>query len=237
MKICYTYIKTETLRSVLSLITLGCYLPSLCLKDVYYSVLIQPDHTKFLKFIWKNQLFTFLVIPNGLFCGPRKYKKLMKPPIATLGLDGDIIAIYVDDLINVWLTFDECVKNVKTSIKNLNSPGFLIHPDKSISLPKQVITFLGFNINSKKMVIPLTDTKKETLKACCSELLHKNIQTIIRHVANLTGLMTSSLPGVKYGAAHYKYLEKDKRNEFKISKGCLAALMILSPQSITDVQW
>ena len=56
------------------------------------------------------------------------------------------------------------------------------------------------------MEIILTDTKKEILRACCSELLHKNNQTI-RYVAKVIGLMTSSLPGVKYGAAHYKYLE------------------------------
>ena len=48
--------------------------------------------------------------------------------------------------------------------------------------------------------------------------------------------MTSSLPGVKYGATHYKYLEQDKTNTLKISKGCFDAIMILSPQSITDVQ-
>ena len=89
----------------------------------------------------------------------------MKPPIATLKLDGHIIATYIDDLINVGLTFDECVENVITSTKLLNSLGFIIHQDKSIFLPKQEITFLGFNINSQKMEIAFTDTKKETLKA------------------------------------------------------------------------
>ena len=49
--------------------------------------------------------------------------------------------------------------------------------------------------------------------------------------------MTSSIPGVKYGAAHYKYLEQDKTNALKISKGCFGAMMILSPQSITDFHW
>ena len=81
------------------------------------------------------------------------------------------------------------------------------------------------------MEINLTGTKKETLKATCSELLHKNNQTI-RYVAKVIGLMTSSLPGVKYGvkygAAHYKYLEQDKTNALKISKGCFDAIMILS---------
>ena len=158
----------------------------------------------------------------------------MKPPIATLILDGHIIAIYIDDLINVGLTFDECVENVIALIKLLNSLGFIIHSDKSIFLPKQETTFLGFNINSQKMEITLTDSKKKTLKACCSELLHKNNQ-IITYVPKVIGLMTSSLPGVKYGAAHYKHLEQEKTNALKISKGCFDVMMILSPQSIIDV--
>ena len=160
----------------------------------------------------------------------------MKPPIATLRLDGHFIAIYIDDLINVGLTYDAYVKNFLASIKLLNSLGFIIHPDKSIFLPKQEITFLGFNINSQKIGATLIDTKNKTLKACYSEMLHKNNQTI-RSVEKVIGLMTSSLPGVKYGVAHYKYLEQDKTNAFKISKEYFDAMMILSPQSIIDVQW
>ena len=122
------------------------YLASLDLKDAYYSVPTNPDHTMFLKFIWKNQLHKFLVLPNDLCCGPRKLAKLMKPPIATLILDGHIIAIYIDDLINIGLTFDACVENIIASIKLLNLLGFVIHPNKSTFLAKQEIKFLGFNI-------------------------------------------------------------------------------------------
>ena len=63
-----------------------------------------------------------------------------------------------------------------------------------------------------------------------------NNQTL-RYVAKVIGLMTSSLPRVKYGAAHYKYLEQDKTNALKISKVCFDTMMILSPQSIIDLRW
>ena len=43
------------------------------------------------------------------------------------------------------------------------------------------------------------------LKACCSEPLNET-------------LMTSSLPGEKYGVVYYKYLEQDKINTLKESK-------------------
>ena len=85
----------------------------------------------------------------------------MKLPIATLRLDVHIIAIYIDDLINAGLGFDECVENVITSIKFLNSLGFISHPEKSIFSPKQEIKFLGFNINSEKMEIPLLMQKRK----------------------------------------------------------------------------
>ena len=126
-------------------------------KDAYYSVPIHPDHTKFLK---------FFVIPNDLCCGPKKFIKLIKPPIHILRVDTQTIAIHIDDLINVGLKFDECAEHVIASITFLNSLGFVIHSDKSIFLPKQEITFLWFNINSQKMEVTLTDTKKQTLKAC-----------------------------------------------------------------------
>ena len=159
----------------------------------------------------------------------------MKPAIVTLRLDCQIIAIYIYDLINAGLTFDECGKNVIASVKLLDLLGFTTHPDKSMFLPKQEITFLGFNINSHKMEITLTDTSKETLKACCGELLHKNNKTI-RYAAKVIGLLTL-LTEVKYGVAHYKYLEQDKTNALKISKVCFDTMMILSPQSIIDLQW
>ena len=42
-------------------------------------------------------------------------------------------------------------------------------------------------MNSQKMEITLTDIEKETLKACCREMLHKNKQTI-SYVAKVIGL-------------------------------------------------
>ena len=150
----YIYFKMKTLHSVLSLITTRWYSTSLDLKNAYYFVPILcnylGDHTRFLKFIWQNQSYEFLVLPNCQCCGPGRFTKLMKPLIATFRFVGHIIANYLDDLINAGLRFDECVEDVATSIKLLNSLGFIIHPDKSIFLPKQEITFLGFNVNSQK---------------------------------------------------------------------------------------
>ena len=86
------------------------------------------------------------------------------------------------------------------------------------------------------MKISLTDQKKETLKICCKKLLNNHKQTI-RYIARVIGIITSSLPGVKYGAFHYKYLERDKVNALKESKGSFDAKMVLSEKALRDINW
>ena len=49
----YIHFKMKTLQSFFSLITPGCYLASMDL-NAYYSVPVHPDHTKCLKYFWKN---------------------------------------------------------------------------------------------------------------------------------------------------------------------------------------
>ena len=83
----------------------------------------------------------------------------MKPRIAILRFDDYINAIYIGDLINAGLTFDEHVENVITSIKLFNSLGFIIHPDKSIffiNLSCVIPLYLKFGLEKKIKTFCLT---------------------------------------------------------------------------------
>ena len=114
----YNQFKLETLQLILKLTTAGCFMVSLDLKDAYYVFPINPDYNKYLKFSWKGELYRFLVC---LSSRPRKFTKLMKPPIATLRINGCIVAIYTHDLINVGATFQEIADNVMASVELLDS--------------------------------------------------------------------------------------------------------------------
>ena len=59
----YHHFKLDTLEATLPLITPGCYMTSLDLKDAYYSIPIAPEHQRFLKFIWKGVLYQFRCRP------------------------------------------------------------------------------------------------------------------------------------------------------------------------------
>ena len=76
----YHHFKMENLKSAITLMSPNCYMASIDLKDAYYSVSVDTNHRKHLRFIWRNQLFQFTCPPNGLSSAPRIFTKLMKPP-------------------------------------------------------------------------------------------------------------------------------------------------------------
>ena len=93
----YVHFKMSTIGSVLNLITKDCYMAKIDIKDAYYSVPILYKHQKYLKFYFKGQLYQFMCLPNGLSSGPRKFTKLLKPPLATLMHDKAVVSAYIDN--------------------------------------------------------------------------------------------------------------------------------------------
>ena len=81
----------------------------------------------------------------------------------------------------------------------LDKLGFVIHPEKSAFLPKQIIVFLGFTISSVDMTVMLTDEKILKIKTLILQVLNSEKVTI-REVAGVIGYFISSLPAVRYGA-------------------------------------
>ena len=106
----YICFNLEIIKSVLNLVTPNCYMAKIDIKDAFYSIPILPEHQKFLKFSLQRKLYKFTCLPNGLFSGPGKFTKLLKPPLAELRLDCLKIAAYIDNLITLAYSFDICFK-------------------------------------------------------------------------------------------------------------------------------
>ena len=97
----YIQFKLETIKSVLNLVTPNCCIAKIDIKDAYHSILILPEHQKVLKFNFQGQPCKFIYLPNGLCSDPRKFTKLLKPPLARLRLDYVKIAAYIDNLVTL----------------------------------------------------------------------------------------------------------------------------------------
>jgi hypothetical protein len=110
------------------------------------------------------------------------------------------------------------VANVKATVGLFDSLGFISHPDKSVLIPTQRLTYLGFVLDSIEMKIYLTPEKADRLIKICLETVNKPKPTI-QEIASLVGMMTASFPGVMYGPLHYRSIDIDKNEALKQSKG------------------
>ena len=214
----YYHFKMDTIHTAVQMMTPGCYMCSVDLKSAYYSVAIAQSDKKYLKFSWHGKLYQFTCFPNGLAFCPRKFTKLLKPVYSTLRNLGHRSVAYIDDSYLQADTYELCVHNLMDTLSLFHQLGFVIHPDKSVLIPTQRLTFLGFVLDSQSMTVALTGEQAVKVKAACQQLLQEKAITI-REVAKVLGLLTSSLPGVLYGPLHYRSIEMDKTQALKIQSG------------------
>ena len=72
----YQHFKMDSIKTVLQLITPNCYMCKVDLKEAYYSVKVDENYQRFLKFTWRDQLYKYVCLPNGLASCPRRFPKL-----------------------------------------------------------------------------------------------------------------------------------------------------------------
>ena len=232
----YEHFKMTSLNSALEMMRPGCWMASVDLRDAYYSVPVAGQFRKLLRFYWRNALFQFTALPNGLACAPRVFTKLLAPVYANLHMESHECFPYIDDSFVVGDSWERCRETVVRLCTALDQLGFYIHLDKSVLVPTQRLTFLGFELDSKEMSVTLTQEKKDKFARAAVQLLSKQRPTV-REVAGLVGLMTAYSPAVEYGGAHIKRLEQDKNLGLKLNKGNFDGKMTVSEQSVRDITW
>lgn len=230
------HFKMETFANILTLISPGDYMASVDLKDAYYTVPISEKDSKFLKFVWKGQMYKYIALPNGLSSGPRLFTKLLKPPLSTLRSNGHIVMAYIDDLLCLNSTKDMVKATVTETCRLFHELGFIVHPVKSQFEPCQIITYLGFIINTIDMTVSLPDAKQQDIVQNCIDLLQSS-KPSIRDVAILIGKMISALPAVEYGKLHYRALERDKIVGLKSHVGHYDRPITVSDAGRSDIIW
>ena len=147
------------LTTITRLVEKDCFMASIDLKDTYYSVPIGKQHRAYLRFTWREQLYQFTCMPNGLSCTPRKFNKLLKPALSELHTQGHISSGYIDDIYLQSKTYPKCVNNVIDTVIRFDSLGLITHPTKSAFNSTQQLEILGFVINSVEMTITLAQRK------------------------------------------------------------------------------
>ena len=232
----YEHFKMFNLRTALDLLQPGMWMASADLTDAYYTLPINKEQRKFLRFRWEDTLFEYQVLPNGLSPGPRIFTKLLKPIYAAMGEKGFICFPYLDDSFVIGRTQEECLRAIEYLVYLFEQLGFTVNKEKSVLTPTRTLTFLGFILDSVRMEVRLTEEKKQKLVQVSEQILDTE-QPSVRDVAGLVGMMVAYSPAVEYAGVHFKNLEKDKIKALKRCKGNFDRSMWISHEGEADIRW
>ena len=211
----------QTLQTIFTPTQLNTYMATIDLKGAYYSVKIAGDDTYFLKFFCNSKLLKFPVLPNGLSPGPQKFTNLKKPPSAILRMEGYTVAKYIDDIIAIDQSFEECLLTVVETINLFQKLDVVIHPDKSKFIPVKIVEYLGFITDSERMITYLSNVKKINYEKCC--IIPMKPKLTIREFTNFISTLTSLLPVNQFGPC--------------TTKGNFNAVIKLSEDTLHEISW
>ena len=135
------------------------------LSDAYMTLPIEEESRD-------NLCFQFCVLPFGLNDALREFTKIWKSPVGTLRSLGFTIVVYLEDIILAASARELCIYHGQILIKTLENLGFVINLENNL-VPSQVVVFLGFIVDSKKMSFSLPDSKIQSIILSAQTLLNQ----------------------------------------------------------------
>ncbi|CAC5421260.1 unnamed protein product [Mytilus coruscus] len=114
-------------------------------------------------------------------------------------------------------SFSTSVINTKKVQQLIQSVGFNTNMEKSVFIPSQRITFLGYIIDSVLFRVFLPEDKIQKIIEISNNVL-KAQNILIRHVAQLVGLYSSARYAVTHAHLFHRYLDIDKTRALIKSK-------------------
>ena len=230
------HFKLQSLQSAIDLMTKNAFMTSVDFSDAYYSVPIRESDQKYLRFQYKGKRYQYLVLPNGLSSGPRDFTKITKALFGYLREIGYQNTFYIDDSFLIEISFQRCFDNMMATVDYSTKAGFVVNPDKSVLWPTQILTYLGFILNTLDMTVRPTKEKTEKIKKLITSCLLKKDFTI-QSIAELVGKLVALFPGVTHAKLFYRQLDIEKSAALKLSRGNYEATMQISAEARQDLHW
>lgn len=230
------HFKLEDLRSACRLLEQGVYMGSIDINEAYFTIPVHKSSRKYLGFIFQDQIFEFTCLPFGLCLSPYIFTKLMKPVMGKLRQEGLVSVIYLDDILCLAPSKKDCHDNLQETINLLEQLGFIVNKKKFNPLPDTRCRYLGFIVDSARMIVELLPEKKHALSTQVKSLKNKNTCKI-RTFAQIIGMLVASCPAVDYGLLHWKLFEKANVEALNDNEENYDRNMNIPSYIIDDLNW
>lgn len=219
--------KMEGLRDVKTLVTPQCYGGVADISDAYYHVPISKKSRKYTRFIFENCIYEYCALPMGLTDSPRVFTHITKFVQGFLRKKNIDLVMYIDDILILGVSFEDCERNICILLDLLRKLGFLLNQKKCNLVPNKQFTFLGFIWNTDSWTVALKPEREVKIREAAHNL-RKSESVTCRQVAAFLGRTQSTVLAVPLARARVRYLqwefiascvkERDYNKEMRISE-------------------
>ena len=232
----YHHFKQENLDLVLNSVGKNYFFTSLDMSDAYFSIPIEKSYRKYLKFYWKGNLYEFCALPFGISSAPRVFTKVVKVIFSQIRSFGISSFFYIDDSFFQDPSYNSCLAYTNKVYDFIESLGFSINDEKSVIIPCQRITFLGYIIDSVQFKVYLPEDKIDKIVKLSEFCLRKKVVKM-KIVAQLIGLYNSARYGILLAPLFHRYLDVDKTKSLSTANNDYDSDMCLSTEGRNEILW
>lgn len=201
----------QTIQHAVDLISPGCWLMKLDLKNAYRSVKIHPSNYTATGIKWKfdgDLNYTLMVdtrLPFGASKSPQIFEKLSQAVCKIMRDTYKVkIVAYLDDYLCIADSYDECLSAGNILMNLLRRLGFSLNYNK-IQGPNNVLTFLGICLDTLNMTLELPATKLCTFKS--DLIVFKNRAKVTkRQIQSILGKINWATQCIYGGRFHMRRL-------------------------------
>ena len=228
------HFRMDTVKDVALLLRPGDWAASIDLKDAYFHVPIAPSSRRFLRFGWKGRMWQFRVLPFGLCLAPLVFTKVTKVLKALLHLRGIRSIWYLDDILILGCSAEECASHVQEALLLLQRVGFIVNLPKSSLLPSQKFRFLGLLWDTTSASVSIDEDKRTALVARASSMASGPLTC--RRLQVLLGHLAAVIPAIPLVRLHSRFLQRDLHAVYRLPED-IDLPVRLSMESIRDLSW
>lgn len=230
------HFKMPTMKDVKAMLAPGDYLASLDLTDCFWCLPVAEADQRFLSFRWRGVNYSFRCLPFGLKLSPYFITKLFKPVVARLQAEGHSVLLYLDDMLIVGATQDECKRSASRAVQLLTELGARINYEKSSLQPSQQLEYLGFCINTVDMTLTAPTRKVKNLTKSMKAALRRPAISA-RDAASLLGKLQSMADALLPSRVHTTGVHEFQLQCLRQARNSWNRNFKLSKEAREDLEW
>ena len=184
--LCPTF-KMLSINEVKLLLPKGCWTIAIDFTDGYSHLPVTPRKRPYLGFVYRGQAYQYRGCPFGLNVAPRAFTKVVSHVIQVLAKEGILALPYLDDLLIVAYSEEECKQLAQKAVEIIQKLGFIINAKKSRLIPAQVFEWLGVLWDLRDHTATTAPRKNQELEDLLKEVI-TSPQCTPRTIMRLQGL-------------------------------------------------